>query len=146
MNLKVYEIPNNVKVGIYILLNDDEVVYVGQTKSGLKRIMQHNDKVFNKYSYIETSKEDLDYYEDLYIMKYQPKYNNFYSYYRTSIIGSYNRLKTNLKRKLNLQQYKDFIINNNIEIKMFKKYETITKKDSLYIKNLIEKEYGDANE
>ena len=140
MEFKIYEIPNNVKTGIYLLLNNDEVVYVGQTQNGLRRIMQHYDKIFNKYAFIETAKDDLDYYEDLYIMQYQPKYNNFYSYYRISIDSSYNKLKYAFKKMINIKQYEEYILKKNIEIKKFKNYKTITKEESIYINQLLEKE------
>ena len=139
--MKVYEIPNNVKNGVYLLMKDNEVVYVGQTKSGLLRIMQHQNKDFNKYSFIETNLEDLDYFEDLYIMKYQPKYNRFYSYYRTSIKSCYNLLKNNVKREINLYQLIEYIKKQGIEIKKFKGIDTITKKESEYINNKINERY-----
>lgn len=139
MELKIYEMPNNVKSGIYLLINNTEVVYVGQTKNGLKRIMQHSDKVFNKYSFIEAPPEELNYYEDLYIMKYQPKYNNFYSYYRISIDSAYRQLKYDIKKKININQFKNILIENGIEIISFKQYLTITKNEYLYIKEKIEK-------
>lgn len=139
MELKTYEIPNNVESGIYLLINDEEVVYVGQTKNGLRRIMQHNNKVFNKYSFIETSLDELDYYEDIYIMKFQPKYNNFYSYYRISIDSAYRQLKHCIKKELNIKQFKEYIEDNKIEIKKFKNYLTITKDEFYYIKEKLEK-------
>ena len=140
MDTKVYEIPNNVKIGIYFLINDDKIVYVGQTKNGLRRIMQHYDKTFNKYSFVETTLEDLDYYEDLYIMKYQPKYNNFYSFYRISVDSCYNKLKYALKKQINIKQFIEYIKNEGIEIKKFKQYDTITKSEADYIINKIQKD------
>lgn len=141
MKLKTYEIPNNVKSGVYLLINNDEVVYVGQTKSGLKRIMQHSNKDFNKYSFIEIPPNELDYYEDIYIMKYQPKYNNFYSFKRMSVDSCYNKLKYPLKRKINIKQFEDYLKKNNIKIETFKKYSIIKKEEFEYIKEKLEKEY-----
>ena len=61
---------------IYFLLDDDEVVYVGQTTRGLARVYAHiRDKHFTKFYIIEHSIEELDYWEDYYIFKYHPKYN-----------------------------------------------------------------------
>ena len=142
MELKVYEIPNNVQSGIYILINDDEVVYVGKTENGLKRIMQHNDKIFNKYSFIEVPREELDYYEDMYIMKFQPKYNNFYSYYRVSVESAYRQLRYVVKKNMNIEEFKEFILNKNIEIKKFKNYLTITKDDFYYLKKILEESWS----
>lgn len=63
-------------VFIYFLLMDDEVVYVGQTKNGTSRIQAHKyNKDFNKVYVIECCEEDLDYLENEFILKYDPKYN-----------------------------------------------------------------------
>lgn len=142
MESKIYDIPNKVKSGVYFLINDNEVVYVGQTQNGLKRIMQHSDKEFNKYSFIELPPEELDYYEDLYIMKYQPKYNNFYNFQRTSIDSCYNKLKYNVKKQINIHQFKDYLEKENIKIEKFKEYSVIKKEEFNYIKEKLEKEYG----
>ena len=139
MELKTYEIPNDVQSGIYLLINDNEVVYVGKTENGLRRIMQHNDKIFNKYSFIEVPPEELDYYEDFYIIKYQPKYNNFYSYYRISVDSAYRQLKYEIRKKINIEQFKQFISKSDIKIISFKKYLTITKNEYLYLKEKLEK-------
>lgn len=70
------DLHNNVL--IYFLLDDDDnVVYVGQTKNGIVRPLSHKrskdfSRVFIKY----TKEEELDKEENKYIVKYQPKYNN----------------------------------------------------------------------
>ena len=63
--------------GIYCLLNDDEIVYIGQSNSVIRRVGFHlgqNRKKFNQFSYIELSgrRDDLEY--EL-IERFQPKYN-----------------------------------------------------------------------
>jgi len=64
---------------IYLLKNNEEVVYVGQSvsfKSLLGRIHTHrSSKVFDGFSFIKTNKEDLDAHEATTIVKYSPKYN-----------------------------------------------------------------------
>lgn len=60
---------------IYFLINDDEVVYVGQTKNSLSRPFSHRDKKYNRLEIIECTENELDCLENKYILKYQPKYN-----------------------------------------------------------------------
>ena len=57
-------------VFVYFLLQDGEVVYVGQTTRGLQRVYQHiSTKNFNKIYIIEVNEWELDYQEDFYINK-----------------------------------------------------------------------------
>ena len=142
MEFKTYEIPGGIQNAIYFLINNDEVIYVGQTKNGLKRILQHGDKFFNKYSFIEKPIEALDYWEDYYIMKYQPKYNNSYNHNRLSLNSAYNQLKYYVKSYINMFEFPEYIEKKGIEIKMFKNVPTITKEDFKYIIEQSEKEYG----
>lgn len=141
MNFKVYEIPNGIKNAVYFLINDNEVVYVGKTSNGLKRIMQHNKKTFNKYSFFECDKEKLDFYEDYYIMEYQPKYNKRYNCYRISINSAYSKLSNIITNDMNIFEFARYIENNNIELKKFKGTSTIKKDDFNNIKKQLEKEY-----
>ena len=60
---------------VYFLLNGDEVVYVGQTKNGLTRPFSHKDKVFDSVIIKFCDIEQLDGFEDEYIIKYKPRYN-----------------------------------------------------------------------
>jgi predicted GIY-YIG superfamily endonuclease len=68
-------VPDTPKTFIYFLLQDDEVVYVGQTRQGLTRPFQHNDKEFNVVKIMPCDREKLDITENYYINKYKPKYN-----------------------------------------------------------------------
>lgn len=72
---------------IYFLLDNGNVVYVGQSKHGLQRPFSHNDKKFTDVAYMNCEEKLLNYTETKYIRKYMPKYNksmgNFdYSMYR----------------------------------------------------------------
>lgn len=85
------------KVFIYFLLQHKEVVYVGQTNLGLRRVYSHyKDKQFDRIYVIECNENQLDYFEDLYIIKYKPVYN-----YQPNMIYRYSLKKTlhNLKEK-----------------------------------------------
>lgn len=70
------DLTNTPTTFIYFLLQDDEVVYVGQTKRGLARVYHHmRDKRFNKIYIIECDISELDYWETFYMFKYKPIYN-----------------------------------------------------------------------
>lgn len=70
----VIEIPAGHPPGVYFLLHEEEVVYVGQSTSPGSRIAQHTkDKIFDRVLLIPTN--DLDNVEAKYIKKFQPKYN-----------------------------------------------------------------------
>lgn len=61
---------------IYFLVQNQNVVYVGQTTKGLSRVYEHlSSKQFSNIYVIPCDKSDLDYLEDFYIFKYAPIYN-----------------------------------------------------------------------
>lgn len=62
---------------IYFLIDSsNEVVYVGKTTHGYSRPFDHiHDKLFEKIAVLRCDESELDYFEDKFIMKYQPKYN-----------------------------------------------------------------------
>ncbi len=63
-------------IGVYFLLHENEIVYIGQTKFGLSRVFNHvKNKIFDKYSFIECGIDELNQLESAYIIKYNPKYN-----------------------------------------------------------------------
>lgn len=64
--------------GIYFLLSDGRVVYVGQAKNIKARIRQHKEdpnKVFDAYAYLSCEEEYLDTLETLYILHLRPTQN-----------------------------------------------------------------------
>lgn len=62
---------------IYFLLDNGEVVYVGKTEYGLKRVLCHiSDKVFDEIKVKLFPPSLLDEKETYYIAKYHPKYNH----------------------------------------------------------------------
>jgi hypothetical protein len=64
------------EVGVYFLIDNDEVVYVGQSVNIFSRISQHKiDKKFDRYAFIPCSKENLDKLESLYIHFLRPRLN-----------------------------------------------------------------------
>lgn len=72
----IYKISKLVKPCIYLLLRNEQVVYVGQSTMGFKRIVNHYpEKDFDSVCIIDCSKENLNEKEIEYIVKYQPEYN-----------------------------------------------------------------------
>lgn len=70
-------------IGIYFLLKDKEIVYVGQSIDIDRRIKDHsyNGKDFDSFEYIECDKSDLTRLETLYIVKFQPMLNKIIPLY-----------------------------------------------------------------
>lgn len=111
------ELPLIEKDIIYFLLQDDEVVYVGQSKSGCKRPYEHlSSKQFNKIMVVNCDEKGLDRLEDFFIRKYSPKYNKILN---NNISISFNSIKTNfnisipkLKKVLKCKGINYFELNN----------------------------------
>lgn len=61
--------------GIYFLILNDSVVYVGQSVNVFSRIEQHRDKKFDSYAYVACDIESLDILESLYIHCLKPTIN-----------------------------------------------------------------------
>ncbi|MFW6281710.1 MAG: GIY-YIG nuclease family protein [bacterium] len=64
--------------GIYKLIQDDEIVYIGQSLNCERRIGTHlksDDKDFNSFEIIPCKEQELDELEREYINKYEPEYN-----------------------------------------------------------------------
>lgn len=68
---------------VYFLIKNQEVIYVGQSKNGYNRPFQHN-KEQDCIKIIKCNVNNIDFLENYYIEKYNPKYNkqkhnfNFY--------------------------------------------------------------------
>ena len=72
------ELAKNITGGsVYVLFNEDEVVYVGQSKNPCSRIASHNkDKIFTAYRIMQCRPDRMLYWESVLIAGYnQPKYN-----------------------------------------------------------------------
>jgi hypothetical protein len=64
--------------GVYFLLKDDEIVYIGQSISVLTRLGEHKrdiTKEFNRVYVIECPVGSLSRFEAMYIDKFKPKHN-----------------------------------------------------------------------
>ncbi len=73
-------------LGVYFLIKNDTIVYIGRSKCIMKRIahvrgdtdikirLGHNIK-FDSYASIKCFPDEVGLYEKLYISRYKPKYN-----------------------------------------------------------------------
>jgi hypothetical protein len=61
--------------GIYFLVHEDRVIYVGQSVNVYARISSHTDKVFDRFTVLPCAKENLNLVESLYIHTLQPPLN-----------------------------------------------------------------------
>ena len=61
---------------VYILYNEDLIVYVGQSKNIYNRLTSHiRDKEFNRVRYLHCREDRKLYWEKVLIDRYQPMYN-----------------------------------------------------------------------
>jgi len=65
-------------VGVYFLINDGHIVYIGQSVCITSRVhwhFTHTKKQFDSYAFVECTKEDLDVIESIYIHTLRPHMN-----------------------------------------------------------------------
>lgn len=76
--------------GVYFLLSDGEIVYVGASRNIMRRVSQHLDddsKTFDSVSFIETSEQAMFRIESAYIEKFRPKLNEQTDLYSETVFG-----------------------------------------------------------
>lgn len=61
--------------GVYFLVSDGKIVYVGQSVNVYSRLQNHADKKFDSFTIIQCKKEHLDMLESLYIHMFKPPMN-----------------------------------------------------------------------
>ena len=66
---------NEIKTGIYFLIKDGLVVYIGQTTIWPNRLYQHKNKDYDSTRFIECDQLSLSKYEYRLIKLFRPKYN-----------------------------------------------------------------------
>lgn len=64
-----------VHCGVYFLIYEGRVVYVGQSVDVLSRISQHKEKRFDRFAFVPCDRASLDVIESLYIHILQPPLN-----------------------------------------------------------------------
>jgi hypothetical protein len=70
-----HALPWEKATGVYFLVQDDEVVYVGQSVHIYSRLAQHQGKTFDRYAFVPCDAGVLDKLESLYIHVLKPKLN-----------------------------------------------------------------------
>lgn len=109
---------------IYFLLENNDVVYVGQTTQGISRPFNHyKDKDFDEIRLIYCNKNELNALENKYILKYKPKYNKIINLTNSISISRLKRTIRNLFFKYdsinNITNKRLKIILNKLDIKPF---------------------------
>lgn len=73
--------------GIYFLIRENKIVYVGQSKSVVARLLSHYKyKNFDRFYYCKVNESELNDYETYYILKFAPEENKTIpnnSYFKT---------------------------------------------------------------
>ena len=74
---KATSVDDRFQCGVYFLIDQELIVYVGQSRSNIiGRITAHKkDKIFDRYHVIECKESDLDQLEAHYISQFTPIYN-----------------------------------------------------------------------
>jgi hypothetical protein len=66
--------------GVYFLIENNEIVYIGQSNNVFQRIGEHfRKKRFSRYVYIPCAEDGLDILESLYIHIFNPKLNGIFA-------------------------------------------------------------------
>jgi len=67
-----------IESGVYLLLDKEEIVYIGESGGLYSRIGSHQKKkVFNSFRILPCKQSRRKYWEKVLIKKYKPKYNRF---------------------------------------------------------------------
>ena len=88
-------VPETPESFVYMLLDDDdEVVYVGQTRRGIVRPMEHKgSKEYSKIAILPCERKRLDLMESMLIEKYAPKHNKHHGRANTSLNSARNVIR-----------------------------------------------------
>ena len=60
---------------VYFLWHNEDLVYIGKSSNGLKRVWEHSNKEYTHYSYHQCKPELLDILEQTYIQIHKPPMN-----------------------------------------------------------------------
>jgi hypothetical protein len=108
--------PPQIIIGVYFLIQDSEIVYVGQSTNVMTRLLQHKNKEWNGWFCVECDMEELTCLEDHYILKFLPKYNK--TIFSTDKIPGYTPFK-NIKKvySQSFQTFRKEVKKNHIDCK-----------------------------
>lgn len=141
MNIVKFE---NFKSGIYFLYKDGELLYIGQTRLGLKRVFSHIEIDFNEYSFMEFDVELIDEKESEYITSMMPKLNKQARACPLTIKSIVKKLKEKYKRKRIFKRHIENIAfeNNILIVNSFGLDSFINKREYDIVFNLAEVFYA----
>ena len=126
---------------IYFLVREEHVVYVGRTQKNIFGIYSNlSNKIFDSVYILECDEQNLNYYQDIYIKKYLPIYNNSMN---MAMNMSLSKARDLLKEKyegFNLRHLKKLIQVLNIPIILFNGKQTISNTDYIKICELLQEE------
>lgn len=71
---------------VYLLVQDNEIVYVGQSVDLFRRLDAHHYGFGSDVYYIETPKKELTNLEKRLIRRFNPKFNNGFDYKATKVL------------------------------------------------------------
>ncbi len=92
--------------GIYLLICNHEVVYIGQTLNVESRLKAHKiDKVFDRYHFFKCDVDKLNFFEEELIDRFRPKYNRS-KLGRISVYIRILQIKKEIQRLLILEECK----------------------------------------
>lgn len=66
---------NNNSHGIYFLIKQGCIIYIGQTQDLKTRLQNHADKDFDAFRFISCEADKLNYYESRWITRFRPSLN-----------------------------------------------------------------------
>lgn len=136
------------KAGVYFLLKNKKIVYVGQTTNGVIRIFFHTkDKDFDSYYFIPIKDKDKRHSaENNYILEFNPKYNKIVNAKKDK---AFNYISLKMLRELfkkdssipyylyNTNRLKKYITILNIKTKEYHPHIYIPKNEIDKIKNYM---------
>lgn len=91
--------PRQCTRGLYFLFKGDDIVYIGQSETIERTVLEHRDKDYDTYTVLKLSGNLTDA-EDKFIAQYQPKYNvqpsnfNPFDYYKQHISARLSGIQT----------------------------------------------------
>lgn len=124
-------------VGVYFLIDGDEIVFIGNTTQGLKQAYYHKKiKVFDRIYFQSCEHYKLDALLSEYLIKFNPKYNNTI-YLNYISIPKIKALLSASGIQVDKRIIKQTILNLNIDVYTYNCQVYISKKDFSIIKEYI---------
>lgn len=95
------------RFGVYLLIRNHIVVYVGQTHNIKKRLKSHKNKVWDRYHFFECHPDLLNYFEERLVDRFRPEYNKALKHPYSSL-----HRKLQINKEINMAKRKIWRIQN----------------------------------